>query len=407
MHSRIPDPPSRTEDMRQRPSGTRRREPVLPDLEVATPAFIAADAIDELLDAAVRAEASDVHLRSGIPPVIRVHGELRRLDDRPAFSSDAIMAIIGATIPSQHRDAFAATGDADYAYEWHSDYRFRVNAFRDQDGCGAVFRLVATHIVTAEELGLSQEVRDLCSLRRGLVLVTGPTGSGKSTTLCALIDLINRTRRDHVVTIEDPIEFVHRHNNCLVTQREIGVHTKSFKTALRAALREDPDVVLIGEMRDLETVAIALETAETGHLVFATLHTSTAASTIDRIIDQFPGDQQEQIRVMVAGSLRAVISQALCRRKTGGRVAAREVLLNTPAVANLIRERKLFQVQTIIQTSRRLGMVTLAESLADLVAAGTIDIAEALSHASDKAAFLQTLRTKGIQVDDAAQRGAA
>jgi twitching motility protein PilT len=407
MERRISDPTSSADDVREKRSGARRRAPALPDFEVATPSFVAGDIIDDLLDTAVRADASDVHLRSGIPPVLRVHGELRRLDDRPALSSDAIMAIIAATIPGQHRDAFAATGDADYAYEWHSDYRFRVNAFRDQDGCGAVFRLVATHIVTAEELGLSQDIRDLCSLRRGLVLVTGPTGSGKSTTLCALVDLINRTRRDHVVTIEDPIEFVHRHKSCIITQREIGIHTRSFKTALRAALREDPDVVLIGEMRDLETVAIALETAETGHLVFATLHTSTAASTIDRIIDQFPGEQQEQIRVMVAGSLRAVISQALCRRKTGGRVAAREVLFNTPAVANLIRERKLFQVQTIIQTSRRMGMVTLSESLADLVVAGTIDVPEALTHAADKAAFLQTLRTKGIHFDDPTQRGAA
>jgi twitching motility protein PilT len=229
-----------------------------------------------------------------------------------------------------------------------------------------------------------------------LVLVTGPTGSGKSTTLCALIDLVNRTRSDHIITIEDPIEFVHASRRCVVSQREVGMHTRSFKAALRAALREDPDVVLIGEMRDLETVSIALETAETGHLVFATLHTTTAAMTIDRIIDQFPGDQQEQIRVMLADSLRGVISQTLCKKLGGGRVAAREVLFNTAPVANLIRERKTFQIPSIMQTSRRLGMVTMNDSLVDLVENLQIDLEEAYLHSPEKAALVNSLKAKGF-----------
>jgi twitching motility protein PilT len=367
----------------------------LPDLESRSSPV---ENIEQLLDAAVVADASDLHLRAGVPPVLRVHGDLRPVADHLPLSAEAIDAMITATMPHRNRDEFTASGDTDYAFEAHSGHRFRVNAFRDREGTGAVFRHVSTTIVSADALGLAPEIQELCSLRRGLVLVTGPTGSGKSTTMCAMLDLINETRNDHVVTIEDPIEFVHRHKRCIVTQREVGVHTRSFKVALRAALREDPDVVLIGEMRDLETVAIALETAETGHLVLATLHTSTAPSTIDRIIDQFPAGQQEQVRVMIAGSLRAVISQALCRRRRGGRVAAREVLFNTPAVANLIRERKLFQIQSIMQTSKRVGMSTLNDALADLVLSGEVDATEAHSHAADKAALIQMLRGRGVDV---------
>src|ERR1043166_6419696 len=246
---------------------SRRRTPRFPDLDISGHSLNPNEAIDQLLELAVREGASDLHLRSGIPPVLRVHGELRTLETHEPLRSDAIAAMLSATMSHRHREEFAATGDSDYAYEWHTDHRFRVNALRDRDGASAVFRLVSTHIVTADELGLSAEIQELCNLKRGLVLVTGATGSGKSTTLCAMVDLINRTRRDHVITIEDPVEFVHPHKRCVVTQREVGVHTRSFKIALRAALREDPDVVLIGELRDLETVAIALETAETGHLV--------------------------------------------------------------------------------------------------------------------------------------------
>jgi twitching motility protein PilT len=243
-------------------------------------------------------------------------------------------------------------------------------------------------------MGISREVQNLCYLTKGLVVVTGPTGSGKSTTLAALVDLINRTRTDHIITIEDPIEFVHQSKKCLVTQRQVGVHTRSFKQALRAALREDPDIILVGEMRDLETVSIAIETAETGHLVFGTLHTTTAASTVDRIIDQFPADRQSQIRVMLSESLRGVIAQTLCRKIGGGRVAAREILLSIPAVSNLIREGKTFQIPSIMQTNRKVGMVTLNDALMELVDSRQVEPQEAYMKAVDKAGFAAGLKAK-------------
>ncbi len=257
-----------------------------------------------------------------------------------------------------------------------------------------VFRTIPGRVMAADEMGLSREVQHLCYLTKGLVLVTGPTGSGKSTTLAALVDLINRTRTDHILTIEDPIEFVHQSRSCLVTQRQIGLHTRSFKHALRAALREDPDIVLVGEMRDLETVSIAIETAETGHLVFGTLHTTTAASTIDRIIDQFPADRQAQIRIMLSESLRGVIAQTLCRKIGGGRVAAREILLSIPAVSNLIREGKTFQIPSIMQTNRKTGMVTLNDALMELVDQGLVEPKEAYMKAVEKATFAQALKAK-------------
>jgi twitching motility protein PilT len=243
-------------------------------------------------------------------------------------------------------------------------------------------------------LGLSREIQNLAYLTKGLVLVTGPTGSGKSTTLSALVDLVNRTRSDHIITIEDPIEFVHQSKKCLVTQRQVGLHTRSFKHALRAALREDPDIVLVGEMRDLETVSIAIETAETGHLVFGTLHTTTAPSTIDRIIDQFPADRQAQVRVMLSESLRGVIAQVLCKKIGGGRVAAREVLLSIPAVSNLIREGKTFQIPSVMQTNRKVGMITLNDSLIEHVDAGIVEPKEAYMKATDKTAILSALKAK-------------
>jgi twitching motility protein PilT len=252
--------------------------------------------------------------------------------------------------------------------------------------------------VTVEQMQITQEVQQLCYLTKGLVLVTGPTGSGKSTTLCALIDMVNRVRNDHVITIEDPIEFVHPNKNCIITQRQVGVHTKSFKSALRAALREDPDIVLVGELRDLETVSIAIETAETGHLVFGTLHTTTAPGTIDRIIDQFPADRQEQIRIMLSDSLKGVISQTLCKKIGGGRVAAREILLSIPAVANLIREAKTFQVHSIMQTSRRIGMVTLNDALIEHVDGGRVEPKEAYMKAVDKLNFMSMLKQRGHDV---------
>jgi twitching motility protein PilT len=249
-------------------------------------------------------------------------------------------------------------------------------------------------VPSADDMGLTREVQNLCYLTKGLVVVTGPTGSGKSTTLAALVDLMNRTRTDHIITIEDPIEFVHQSKKCLVTQRQVGVHTRSFKQALRAALREDPDIILVGEMRDLETVSIAIETAETGHLVFGTLHTTTAASTVDRIIDQFPADRQAQVRVMLSESLRGVIAQTLCRRVGGGRIAAREVLLSIPAVSNLIREGKTFQIPSIMQTNRRAGMITLNDALMELVDGGKVEPKEAYMKAVEKTGFAAALKAK-------------
>jgi twitching motility protein PilT len=266
----------------------------------------------------------------------------------------------------------------------------------DRKGRGGVFRVIPNKILTAEQLGLSPAILQLCGLSKGLVLVTGPTGSGKSTTLCAMVDYINRNRRDHIITIEDPIEFVHENKQCAINQREVHTHTESFKNALRAALREDPDIVLVGEMRDLETVAIAIETAETGHLVFGTLHTTTAASTVDRVIDQFPSDRQAQIRVMLSESLRGVISQTLCRKIGGGRAAALEVLIVTSAVSNLIREAKTFQIQSMMQVGKATGMVTLNDALMDLVTKKLVAPEEAYAKAVDKAALESQLKRLGF-----------
>jgi len=288
--------------------------------------------------------------------------------------------------------------DTDFAYEIKNLSRFRVNIYKERKGLCGAFRAIPLKVVTADDLNLPPQIRNLCYLSKGLVLVTGPTGSGKSTTLCALIDLVNNVRKDHIITIEDPIEYVHENKNCVITQREIGVSAESFSRSLRAALREDPDVVLIGEMRDLETIQIALETAETGHLVFSTLHTTTAASTVDRIIDQFPPDQQEQIRVLLADELKAVITQTLCKKKGGGRIAAMEILIVTPAVSNLIREGKTYQINSVIQTQKQLGMITMNESLFNLVKNGIIEPMEAYIKAVDKKSMFDMLQQAGYKL---------
>jgi twitching motility protein PilT len=327
-----------------------------------------------------------------------VDGDIVGIDGEAPMEPARLERMLQSIMPERNRKEFEASNDTDFAYELDGHGRYRGHDYRDRRGDGTVMRAIPSRVVTAEELGLSAEIQALCKLNKGLVLVTGPTGSGKSTTLCALIDLVNRTRRDHIVTIEDPIEFVHESKGCLITQRQVGMHTVSFKQALRATLREDPDVVLVGELRDLETVSIAIETAETGHLVFGTLHTSTAAGTVDRVIDQFPTDRQEQIRVMLAESLKGVISQSLCRKIGGGRVAAMEVLLATPAVSNLIRESKTFQIPSAMQTSRRLGMVTLNDALLELVDAKKIEPMEAYMKALDKTSITQSLKTRGLDV---------
>ena len=353
--------------------------------------------LGKLLRALVQASSSDLHLRVGEPPMFRTHGEIKRQPGSGLSVNDLELLVL-SIMPERNRGEWKETGDTDFAYEIAGLARFRVNAARDRKGPVAVFRVIPAKVVTVEEMGLSDEVQKLCYLKKGLVLVTGPTGSGKSTTLCALVDLVNRTRTDHIITIEDPIEFVHENKKCLITQRQVHVHTDSFKSALRAALREDPDIVLVGEMRDLETIAIAIETAETGHLVFGTLHTTTASSTVDRIIDQFPADRQAQIRVMLSESLKGVISQTLCKKNGGGRVAAREILLTTPAISNLIREGKTFQIPSIIQTSRKLGMNTLNDALLELVEKKVIDPDEAYMRSVEKAGLVASLKAKGLKV---------
>ena len=366
--------------------------------------------LDTLLRLMVEKGASDLHLRVTEPPILRHHGEMAR-QEGAALTDEQLFAMIRSIMPERNRREYQETNDTDYAYELSGVARFRANAARDRNGPVAVFRQIPAQVVTVEQMNITEEVQRLCFLTKGLVLVTGPTGSGKSTTLCALIDLVNRARNDHVITIEDPIEFVHPNKNCIITQRQVHVHTKSFKSALRAALREDPDIVLVGEMRDLETVSIAIETAETGHLVFGTLHTTTAPGTVDRIIDQFPADRQEQIRVMLAESLKGVISQTLCKKVGGGRVAAREILLSIPAVTNLIREGKTFQIPSIMQTSKRLGMVTLNDALIHYVDTGEVEPKEAYMKAVDKGGFVTMLKARSLDVSfaesDQAQAGGA
>ena len=354
--------------------------------------------INSLLRSLVDTGASDLHLRVGEPPILRLHGELKRMIDMEALSNGRVEAMLTTIMPERNLAEYSEIRDTDFAYEIPDLARFRANAFRDHHGAGAVFRVIPAKVATVEDLGISPEVQALCFLTKGLVLVTGPTGSGKSTTLGALVDLVNRSRDDHVVTIEDPIEFVHVNKRCIITQRQVGMHTASFKSALRAALREDPDIVLVGELRDLETVSIALETAETGHLVFATLHTTTAVGTIDRVIDQFPADRQAQIRVMLADTLKGVISQTLCKKIGGGRVAAREILLSLPAVSNLIREGKAYQLQSVMQTSRKLGMVLLGDVLIELVENGVVEAKEAYMKSTDKTAFLTALKNRGHDI---------
>ncbi|MGI8402458.1 MAG: type IV pilus twitching motility protein PilT [Gemmatimonadaceae bacterium] len=358
----------------------------------------ALEKIETLLRLLVSNKASDLHLRAGSPPLLRANGEIAPIAGEPSLSSEEIDVMLASVMLEQNRVEFKEINDTDFAHEIVGLARFRGNALRDRKGIGAVFRAIPAAVVNVEQMGLSQEVQRLCHLTKGLVLVTGPTGSGKSTTLCALIDLINRTRSDHVITIEDPIEFVHESKKCLITQRHVGVHTSSFKHALRAALREDPDIVLVGELRDLETVSMAIETAETGHLVFGTVHTSTAVSTVDRVIDQFPPDRQAQIRVMLSESLKGVISQVLCKKIGGGRVAAREIMLSTPSVSNLIREGKTFQLPSVLQTSRRLGMVTMNDALIDLVDTRMVEPQEAYLKATDKVGIINLLKQRGKDV---------
>ena len=344
--------------------------------------------IDAFFNMIVELGASDLHLMAGRKPMIRLNGEIERID-YPAFDKDDLKKILYEITPDQKIKQFEETGDIDFAYELPNTGRFRVNFFNQLTGIAAVFRLIPSTILTMEQLKLPKTLESFAKLEKGLVLVTGPTGSGKSTTLAAMIDHINKTKKMHILTVEDPVEFVHIPRFCSVNHREVGTHTLSFSAALKGALREDPDIILVGEMRDLETISLALEAASTGHLVFGTLHTQSAPKTIDRIIDVFPSQEQEKIRVTLAEALKGVVAQALFKKTGGGRVAALEILICNNAVSNLIREGKTHQITSIMQTQKKLGMRTLDNTIEELLQRGDISPELAYEKAIDKEYFLK------------------
>ena len=342
---------------------------------------------------------SDLHYCTGCKPMFRKDGSIMPLRGDDEITDDVASKMLFEIMPKKNKEQFRACNDTDFAYALEGVGRFRANIFRDHKGMCAVFRLIPSEILTFEQLKLPKAIKKLCQLHKGLVLVTGPTGSGKSTTLAAMIDAINKSRPDHILTIEDPIEFVHQNHQCLVNQREVHKHTESFGAALRAALREDPDIVLIGEMRDLETTHIAIETAETGHLVFGTLHTTTAISTIDRLIDQFPAGQQAQIRTMLGSALKGVVAQNLLKKKGGGRLAALEILIVNTAVSMLIREGKNTQIMSIMQTAKKEGMTLLNDELARMAKEDLVEPEEAWSKAVDRAGLKNAFESAGVKFD--------
>jgi twitching motility protein PilT len=340
--------------------------------------------ISDLLAFSVKNKASDLHLSAGLPPMIRVHGDVRKINV-PTMDHTQVHDMVYDIMNDGQRKVYEETLECDFSFEIPNLARFRVNAFNHNRGSGAVFRTIPSKILTLEQLNCPPIFKEICNTPRGIVLVTGPTGSGKSTTLAAMVDYINENEMGHILTVEDPIEFVHQSKKCLINQREVGPHTLSFQNALRSALREDPDVILVGEMRDLETIRLALSAAETGHLVFGTLHTSSAAKTVDRIVDVFPAAEKEMVRSMLSESLRSVISQTLCKTKDEqGRVAAHEIMIGTPAIRNLIRENKVAQMYSAIQTGQNIGMQTLDQNLQDLVRRNVISANEARSKAANK-----------------------
>jgi twitching motility protein PilT len=344
--------------------------------------------VSDLLAFSVKNKASDLHLSAGLPPMIRVHGDVRKIN-MPSMDHSQVHDMVYDIMNDGQRKFYEENLEVDFSFEIPNLARFRVNAFNHQRGAGAVFRTIPSKVLTLEQLNAPPIFKDIAQNPRGIVLVTGPTGSGKSTTLAAMIDFINENEYGHVLTVEDPIEFVHQSKRCLINQREVGPHTLSFANALRSALREDPDVILVGEMRDLETIRLALTAAETGHLVFGTLHTSSAAKTIDRIVDVFPAAEKEMVRSMLSESLRAVISQTLLKTKDGnGRVAAHEIMIGTPAIRNLIRENKIAQMYSAIQTGQNLGMQTLDQNLMELVRRNIVASDEARTKATNKDAIL-------------------
>ena len=343
--------------------------------------------ITELLAFSVKNKASDLHLSAGLPPMIRVHGDVRRIN-LPAMEHKDVHGMVYDIMNDGQRKVYEETLECDFSFEIPNLARFRVNAFNQHRGAGAVFRTIPSKVLSLEELNCPKIFKEISEYPRGIVLCTGPTGSGKSTTLAAMVNHVNENDYGHILTVEDPIEFVHESKKCLINQREVGPHTLSFANALRSALREDPDVILVGEMRDLETIRLALTAAETGHLVFGTLHTSSAAKTVDRVVDVFPAAEKEMVRSMLSESLRAVISQTLLKTKDGsGRVAAHEIMIGTPAIRNLIRENKIAQMYSAIQTGQNFGMQTLDQNLIDLVRRNVISSAEARFRAANKDAF--------------------
>jgi len=345
--------------------------------------------------------ASDLHLVSGQAPVLRIRGDMERIKYK-VLDNDELKGMLYEIAPEEKVKVFEETGDVDFGYDIPGMARYRANFFMQKYGCAAVFREIPAEILTTEQLGLPPVIPKLASLPRGLILVTGPTGAGKSTTLAAIIDVANRERKDHIITIEDPIEFVHKSQNCIVNHREVGIHTESFSSALRGALREDPDIILVGELRDLETISLAIEAASTGHLVFGTLHTSSAAKTVDRIIEVFPASEQPQIRSTLSDGLRAVIAQVLFKRADKkGRCAALEILIATPAVRNLIRESKTHQIPSMIQTGKKYGMQLLDDAIMDLLNKRWIDPDEAYMKSNDKSKFRPFLRNPPVDFTDA------
>ena len=336
--------------------------------------------------------ASDLHLVAGQQPALRIRGEIERIKYKPLDNND-LRGMVYEIAPEEKIKLFEETGDVDFGYEIPGLARYRANFFMQRNGVGAVFRQIPNNIMGCEQLGLPPVIAKLASLPRGLVIITGPTGSGKSTTLAAIIDEANRLRKDHIITVEDPIEFVHESHGCIVNQREIGVHTRSFSAALRGALREDPDIILVGEMRDLETMSLAIEAASTGHLVFATLHTSSAMKTVDRMVEVFPADQQAQVRSGLADSIRAVVAQVLFKRiDRKGRCPALEILIATPAVRNLIRESKTHQLPSSMQTGKKYGMILLDDAIMDLYNKGWISAEDAYNKSNDKQRFRPLLK---------------
>src|SRR2546426_1904985 len=336
--------------------------------------------------------ASDLHLVSGSQPILRIRGDMERVKYK-VLENDELRSMLYEITPEEKIKVFEEMGDIDFGYELPGVARYRANFFRQANGIGAVFRLIPNPVLTADQLGLPRVVTQLAMLQKGLVLVTGPTGSGKSTTLAAIIDYANKRRKDHIITIEDPIEFMHLSQGCIINHREVGRHTRSFASALRASLREDPDIILVGEMRDLETIQLAIEAASTGHLVFGTLHTQSAAKTVDRIIDVFPANQQGQIRSTLSDSLQAVVAQTLFKRRdTKGRCPALEILIATPAVRNLIRDAKTFQIPTVLQTGKKYGMQSLDEAILEHLEKGRISAEDGYLHCLDKTRFRAFLR---------------